>query len=174
MTTKELSDRELIIYRQVFSLQGTMEGKTQILKDTGTFDKYREIHNDYLTLIKTTKDEKVITEGLKRLIFLNWYHIMEPSCFTGLRELNGDTVHESYSFLNDSLKKNKIDEELKWMVSYYSCNDWTILTYSEKEMPELTAFVKNVDQDQNHLPDKDALVKTMIDRGQMGKYFTSW
>ena len=174
MTTKELSDKELNIYQQVFSLQGTMGEKIKQLKDSGIFDKYSEIHKQYLALIKTTENKEEINEGLKRLIFLNWYHIIEPSCFTGLWELDGDTIHESYLFLNDYLKKNKVDGELKWMVSYYSCNDWTILTYSENEMRELTAFVKSVDETKNHLPDKDVLTKTMINRGQMGKYFTSW
>jgi len=174
MTTKELSDKELDIYQQVTSLLGTMEEKTQQLKDSGIFDKYKEIHNQYLRLIKATSDKVEIKEGLKRLVFLNWYHMIEPSCFTGLWELDGDTIHESYLILNDCLKKDKVDKELKWMISYYSCNDWTILIYSEKEMPELTAFVKSVDQEKNHLPSKDELMKTMIDRGQMGKYFTSW
>jgi hypothetical protein len=174
MTTKDLSDIELSIYRQVFSLQGTMEDKTKQLKDSGTFDKYREIHNQYLRLIKTTEDVGEINEGLKRLIFLNWYHMIEPSCFTGLWELNGDSIHESYAFLNDYFKNDKVDGELRWMVSYYSCNDWTILLYSGKEMPELTAFVKSVDKTKNHLPDKDLLTKTMFNRGQMGKYFTTW
>ena len=68
---------------------------------------------------------------------------------------------------------NKVDGELKWMLSYYSCNDWTILSYCEKGMPELTAFVKCVDRTISQLPDKEVLMKTMTDRGQMGKYFTS-
>jgi hypothetical protein len=174
MTTKDLSDNELNIYQQVFSLHGTMEEKTKKLKDSGTFDKYREIHNQYLRLIKTSGDGGEINEGLKRLVFLNWYHIIEPSCFTGLWELDGDTIHESYSLLNDYLKMNKVDREFKWMLSYYSCNDWTILLYSKKEMPELTAFVKSVDPTISYLPDKEVLMNTMTDRGQMGKYFTSW
>lgn len=174
MTIKELSDRELDIYKKVFSLQGTMDEKTKQLKDSGTFDSYREIHNQYLEVIKSTRDEKEINEGLKRIIFLNWYHIIEPSCFTGIWELDGDTIHESYSILNDRLTDNKVDNELKWMLSYYSANDWTILDFSEKEMPQLTTFVKSVDQSQNHLPDKDELTNTMIDRGQMGEYFKSW
>ncbi|GHN00433.1 hypothetical protein WSM22_19220 [Cytophagales bacterium WSM2-2] len=173
MNINELSDNELNIFQQVISLCGTMEEKSKQLKDSGTFDKYREIHNQYLRLINTTEDKEEFNEALKRLIFLNWYHMMEPSCFTGLWELDGDTIHESYLHLNDYLKTNKADGELKWMVSYYSHNDWTILLYSEKEMPELTAFVKSVDRTKSHLPDKDVLAKTMIDRGQMGKYFAS-
>ena len=57
------------------------------------------------------------------------------------------------------------------MISYYSSNDWTILSFSEKEMPELTAFVKGVDQTKYHIPDKEILSKTMCDRGQMSEYF---
>ncbi|MBI3221182.1 MAG: hypothetical protein HYZ44_16860 [Bacteroidetes bacterium] len=100
--------------------------------------------------------------------------MIEPSCFTGIWELDGDTIHESYSILNDRLKYKKLDDELKWMISYYSVNGWTILLYSEKEMVELTYFVKTIDQTKIHLPDKGLLTTTMINRGQMGKYFTSW
>jgi hypothetical protein len=174
MTTRELSDKEMIICRHVFSLQGTMEQKSENLKNSGTFDEYTEIHKQYLTLIKETADEDERNEGLKRIIFLNWYHMVEPSCFTGIWELDGDTIHESYSILNDRLKYKKADDELKWMISYYSANDWTILLHSEREMVELTSFVKAVDQTTNHLPDKDLLTTTMTNRGQMGKYFTSW
>lgn len=173
MTTKELSDKEVEIYREIFSLQGTMVRKAEKLKTSGTFDKYRTIHNQYLTLIKTTEDEGEVIEGLKRIIFLNWYHLIEPSCFTGIWELDGDVIHESYSILDDRIRSNKIDEELKWMISYYSSNDWAILIFSEKGMPELTSFVKNVDQTKSFSPDKDELTKTMNDRGQMGEYFKS-
>jgi len=173
MTTKELSDKEVDIYRKVFSLHGTMDEKTNELKNLGTFEEYKEIHDQYLTLIKTTTNEKERNEGLKRIIFLNWYHIIEPSCFTGIWELDGDTIYESYSILNEHFKGNKVDAELEWMVSFYSCNEWTILVYSEREMPELTAFVKSIDQTKNHLPDKKVLSETMNDRGQMGEYFKS-
>lgn len=142
--------------------------------DSGTFHEYGLIHKQYLTLIKETTDEYERNEGLKRIIFLNWYHLVEPSCFTGIWELDGDAIHQSYSILNDRMKGDTMDDELKWMISYYSSNDWTILLYSEKEMDALTSFVKAVDQTKNHLPDKESLTKTMINRGQMGKYFTSW
>jgi uncharacterized protein YrzB (UPF0473 family) len=173
MTTKELSEKELEIYRQVVSLQGTMDEKIEKLRTSETFDKYRQIHNQYLTVIKTTDDKSEINEGLKRITFLNWYHIIEPSCFTGIWELDGDTIHDSYVLLNDCLKNSQMDKELEWMLSYYSSNDWTILLYSEKDMPELSSFIKNVDQTKFHLPNKETLTKTMNDRGQMGEYFKS-
>jgi len=144
MTNQELSDKELDIYRKVSLLQGTMDEKTKEVKASGAFDKYGEIHKQYLDLIKSAGEDKEIDEGITRITFLNWHHMIEPSCFTGIWELNGDTIHESYSILNDRLKSNKVDEELKWMPSYYSANDWTILSFSEKEMPCLTAFVKGI------------------------------
>jgi hypothetical protein len=79
MTTRELSDKEMIICRHVFSLQGTMEQKSENLKNSGTFDEYTEIHKQYLTLIKETADEDERNEGLKRIIFLNWYHMVVSS-----------------------------------------------------------------------------------------------
>src|SRR5688572_17760056 len=172
MTTKELSDRELNVYQKVFLLQGTMEEKTKKIRESGISERYKQIHTQYLTHIKSTGDEREIIEGLKRLIFLNWYHIIEPCCFTGIWELDENMIRESYSILNDRLKTNNVDKELKWMISYYAAAwEWAILSFSEKEMPELTTFVKNVDQSRNYLPNNDMLANTMTDRGQMGEYF---
>ena len=173
MTTKDLSDKEIDIYNTARSLNGTMDEKAKILRDSGIFDKYKQLHDQYLFLVNTSADQSERLEALKRTIFLNWYHIIEPSCFTGIGELNGDTIHKSYLVLNDYLKSKTADDELKWMLSFYAFNDWAILVHCKDDMPELIEFVTHVDSKHNHVPDKNMLVGIMIDRGQMGEYFKS-
>ena len=89
------------------SLHGIMEKKAKVLIDSGIIDKYNQIHDQYLPLIKTSPDPNERIEALKRTVFLNWYHLIEPSCFTGIGELNGDTIYDSYVVLNDYIKIKK-------------------------------------------------------------------
>ena len=127
----QLSDNEWQLYKDTISLSGTMEDITQQLSENGTYDKYREIHQQYLELLNTAADDKIKSEALKRLTFLNWYSILEPSCFTGIDNFDNKIIFNSFSILNDCIKDNKLDAEFIWMLSYYSSWDWIILSSSE-------------------------------------------
>lgn len=155
------------------SLNGTIESITEKLATEGIFEKYRNIHKNYLNLYLRIGDEEVKIEILKRLIFLNWYSMLEPSCFTGIDDLDPRTVFESYSILDHYLFSGKIDAEFKWMLSYYSSWDYTILEFSENKLEALTDFVKKVDTSILSFP-KNQLPKGAMDRrGQMGIYWIS-
>lgn len=106
-------------------------------------------------------------------MFLNWYGIIEPSCFTGIQDLDSSIIFESYSILNEYLIDNKIDKEFKWMLSYYSSWDFAILPFSENNLSALTKFVKEVDTTILACPKKQLPKGTMDNRGQMGLYWIS-
>jgi hypothetical protein len=150
-----------------------MEDLTQQLSKNGTYDKYREIHQQYLELLNTTADYKIKSKALKRLTFLNWYSILEPSCFTGINNLDNKTIFNSFSILNEYIKDSKLDLEFMWMLSYYSCWESIILTFSENKLDELTKFVKSVDTSTLHVPKNQLPKSSMDNRGQMGIYWTS-
>ncbi len=120
---------------------------------------------------KTTEDE-IKLEALKRLIFLNWYSFVEPSCFKGIRELNEKIAFNSYAVLNDYIKQNKLDKEFTWMLSYYSCWD-SIINFLENKFDDLINFVKSVDTSILHIPKHQLPKGTMDNRGQMGIYLKS-
>ena len=172
-TLDNLSNNECQLYKDTISLKGTIENLTQQLSENGTFDEYRRIHKQYLELFDTTIDDKIKLETLKRLTFLNWYSILEPSCFTGVDNLDNKTIFNSFSILNSYIKDNKLDSEFVWMLSYYSCWDWIILTFSENKLDELTKFVKSVDTSILHVPKHQLPKGSMDNRGQMGIYWTS-
>lgn len=172
-TLDSLSDKEWQLYNDTLSIKGTIEDLTQQLSENGTFDKYRQIHQEYLELFNTTADEKIKCEALKRLTFLNWYSIAEPICFTGVGNLDKDTIFISFSILNDYIKNNKLDTEFIWMLSYYSCWDNIILTFSENKLDELTKFVKSVDTSVLYVPKHQLPKGAMDNRGQMGIYWRS-
>lgn len=168
-----LSDQELELYNHASLLDGTMEGRTQQLVESAVFHVYRGVHRSYLDLFLNSDDNETKLEVLKRLIFLNWYSMVEPSCYTGIGDLDRSTVFDSYSILNEYLAEDKIDTELKWMLSYYASWDYTILEFSENKLEALTKFVKAVDCSVSHAPKNQLLNGTMVNRGQMGVYWMS-
>lgn len=170
-----LSDKELELYKYVKSLEGTMNSRTRQLAEKGVFDQYRTIHKNYLDLFFHTDNDETKMEILKRLIFLNWYSLVEHSCYTGIEELDRSIIFHSYSILNNCLigNDNEIDTEFKWMLSYYCSWDYAILEFSKNRLETLTQFVKGVDGSISHAP-KNQLPKGCMDgRGQMGIYWIS-
>lgn len=171
ITIDSLSIQELELYNYTDSLKGTIDQMEEQVH--GIYDQYRNIHNSYFDLFFNTENEETKLEILKRLVFLNWYGIIEPSYYTGIQDLDNSIILESYTILNEYLLSNKIDEEFKWMLSYYSSWDFAILPFSKNNLSALTKFVKEVDTTVLAYPKKQLLRGTMDNRGQMGIYWIS-
>jgi hypothetical protein len=99
--------------------------------------------------------------------------MVEPSCNTGIEDLDKMTILESYSILDQYLAEERIDAEFRWMLTYYSSWDYTILAFSENRLETLTAFVKAVDTSVSSLPRNQLPKGVMDNRGQMGIYWIS-
>lgn len=160
MNITELANKEIELYSKVTSMEGTLEAKTQQIQELGIFEAYREIFNHYAKL------NKIDSEALKRGLFLMWYSKLEPSCYTGIGELDKNSEEKIIKTLNRRLKREISSYELDWMISYYS--NWD---YLFEEFNEYDAF-------QNKLKDKVELPITidsgkMEKRGQMGIYWCS-
>ncbi|MGN7989261.1 hypothetical protein ACTJKC_18080 [Pedobacter sp. 22226] len=173
ITIDTLSNLELELYEYAESLNGNMDHRDKQLQEEGIFDQYRNLHKSYLDLFLNAKDEETKLEILKRLIFLNWYAQVEPSCYTGIQDLDNAVVFESYSILNEYLINHKTDQEFTWMLSYYSGWDFTILPFSELSLDALTKFVKEADHTVLASPIKHLPKGSMNNRGQMGIYWIS-
>jgi hypothetical protein len=168
-TLRELSDKELTLGNtSVFSY-------VPAAASTGSDVDYqfRDIHNAYLNLIESTPDEDVKTEALKRMVFLNWYYMAEPTMLTGMTELDDDAMTSSYRLLNNVIKADKLDAEFTWMLAFYSTWGFVILEYSEQDMPELTDFVEHYRWTVRQPPLKEQLGEVMENRGQMGKFWNA-
>jgi hypothetical protein len=122
---------------------------------------------NYFNLLKT----KTLKSKLKRLTFLNWYSQVDPSCFTGLDNLDEKVILSSFSLLNEHISENGLDSEFVWMLSFYSSWDWTILRFTKEKLIALGNFVKSVDNSISSIP-VNLLPKGSLDnRGQMGIYW---
>lgn len=168
-----LAAEEQRLYTYVESLTGTLEDKNQQLENAGVFAAYKQLHQQYLAACQVATSEPARLELLKRLAFLNWYSEMEPSFLTGIRELDEKAVFAVYTLLDAYIRDQKLDEELRWMLSYYSCWDYPLLHYADNRLPALTAFIQAVDQSVLHIPRQQLPPDTMANRGQMGLYWKS-
>lgn len=170
---RELSDNELrLSAKSIFTYAHAGNASAEITDSSVLFTDYRSIHNQYLSLYKSCDDAPVKTEALKRLIFLNWYYMAEPGLLTNIPQLDDDTMFEAYRILNGLLKDGAPDEELNWMLAFYSKWDYTILQFAEDGLDELTAFVKNNRWEIRQPPAKEWITGKMDNRGQMGRYLT--
>ena len=116
-----LAAEEQLLYAYVELLSGTLEQKNQQLENAGVFAAYKQLHQKYLAAYRAATSEPARLELLKRLVFLNWYGTLEPSFLTGIGELDEQVILAVYTLLDDYIRDQKLDEELRWMLSYYSC-----------------------------------------------------
>jgi hypothetical protein len=168
-----LSNRELHLYQRTAALTGTMEDKMQQLRSSTIVEEYKQLHKEHLTLLLASRDKQEQLELLKRLVFLNWYQLAEPSIYTGLDELDEEVVQAAYDLLDTWLSHDALDQEFQWMLSYYASWDYALLLYSENRLPTLTAFVKAVDLAASHSPYHQLPRHSMNNRGLMGRYWQS-
>jgi hypothetical protein len=171
ITLNKLSQNELRIYNEA----GYQQRHTGVeIVDTSNewlYKDYKSIHNEYLSLFDQSSEIFIKIEALKRLIFLNWNFFVEDYYFTGIKELDEATIVSSYEILNDYIRDDRLDDELNWMLSFYSSWDYFIFQYSENKLNELTTFVKKVDTFKINYPKKALPKGIMGNRGQMGIYW---
>jgi hypothetical protein len=174
LNIQELTARENELLSQVHGRVGSMNEKTQQLIESGIFDSYGELHNEYAVLAKTGN-----LEALKRAFFIQWYAVTEPSCFTGIPSRNpwGDgkgldkstekTVFDLVAQMIDS------DEELKWMTAWYSqITDYYLEAFWGKSaiIEDLRSYIHEIG---SSMSKPGFIIEPLEERGQMGEYFVS-
>lgn len=158
-TLDYLNREEHAILNLVETLKGTMEEIESKLESLSIAGKYRAIYKDYNSFFKSTND----LEALKRIIFIQWYAVLEPFAFTGISELNVKLERDNIAFLIDLIAKGLIDEEFKKMIAhYYSISYWYF--GADFKPLELAECVPEISEDSGLL---------FIDRGQMGRYWSA-
>jgi hypothetical protein len=160
MTLNELSDKELEILKRVEQVTGLMEDQNVELQNLGIFDEYKAIFNEYAQV----HEEEL--EALKRCLFLYWYALCEPGCFTGISGFDIEVIKKVLRILDRKLSTSDTDYELEWMLKYYSNWDFVfepfpdfINIHKKMKEPEKTELPETIDRE------------SMSKRGQMGYYW---
>jgi len=162
MEEADLTKKEIELYSVVVGLRGTMEERSAQLRDKGVFDAYKQIHSCYAD----NADEDL--ESLKRGLFIQWYSMTEPSCFTGIGELDSSSEKKIIKQIDKLIKHARVDSELSWMLKYYFTWDHVFERFEEYD--RLRDWIKNVAG--ADLPD-EINRDEMSRRGQMGQYWAS-
>jgi len=162
-----LADQEEAILRVVGSITDLMEERHERLVELGVYAEYRAVFGRYLRLLS---DPKAGAEALKRALFLSWYDLSEPACFTGVFELPSDSRYLVLEALNSAFTRGAIDNELRWMVPYYyHLTDFAFPNLNDH--PELARFLGRADPE-SYL--RGGLESRQFEgRGQMGHYWQS-
>lgn len=158
----ELARQERKIYAKVTSIKGTMEEKSEQIQKLGIFEEYNKVHQQYAKLCK----DKL--EALKRGLFLSWFAMSEPSCFTGIKDLDPESEEKIIMILDKRLINNETEYELDWMLGYYSNWNWVFDQFTKyKAFQNKLVNGTRVDMPNfiNH--------KEMKNRGRMGMYWSS-
>ncbi|NOT74218.1 MAG: hypothetical protein HOP08_04760 [Cyclobacteriaceae bacterium] len=162
MNLTELATAENELYAIVLQAHGTMEDKAIQLRSKGVYDKYKQIHKWY-----ADQSENEL-ESLKRGLFIQWYALSEPPCFTGINELALEAERKIINQVNKLIASDSMDYELRWMLKHYSTWDYVFERFMDfKELQEWIANKKG-----DELPDTIDRSE-MAKRGQTGRYWNS-
>jgi hypothetical protein len=161
---EELTQAEAALLKRVDAVTGLMEDKNARLNESGVFAEYSRIHRCYVELID---DPSCGLEALKRALFIQWYAVSEPACFTGILEVAAEPEAKILSRLDEMTKSGHLDAELRDMLRwYYQVSDW----YFERreQVPNLKRFLKEPPHEPPRLHKTD-----LGNRGQMTRYCQS-
>jgi hypothetical protein len=164
---QELAEREANLSAHVESLVGLMEDKEQRLAVDGTFADYAAIHEAYARLAGPPYTS---LEALKRAVFLGWYTDADPSCFTGVADLQEEAVSLTHYLLRVAWADGRLDREFEAMLGWYR----SIPPFDFAESPETDEFAHYLSSLSpegylSHTFSRDDLGA----RGQMGQYWIS-
>jgi hypothetical protein len=161
---EELAKEESRLLDQVRAADGLMEEKHAVLRESGIYAAYSKVHQGYAALIDDPLSGR---EALKRALFIQWYSVSEPSCFTGIRDLDSEAEAKVFHKLDELAERTQLDDELHYMLSwYYRISDWYFDARSD--VPNLIGWL---DDSHHDLPSYQK--RDFDDRGQMGDYWRS-
>ena len=169
MKTNELNltEQENELLARINATKGSMDEKAKQLEDDGVFDSYREIHKGYASLAMAGD-----IESLKRSLFIQWYAVSEPSCFTGIQEVDHDVEEVVFSIVENLIFNGHADEELKFMIAwYYQISSY----YFDTFWPNSPIFkiLSQFNQNHDYRIERFPLGEPLENRGQMGDYWMS-
>ena len=140
-----------------------MEEKQAQLARLGVFDDYARVHAAY-----ADRAAGGDVEALKRALFLQWYAVSEPSCFTGLSGLEPEAEHHVLERLDGLASEDGFDSELEWMLPYY----YAITDFhfdSHAGLPSLRRWLR--EHASTAFPDHHVRDPSLSGRGRMSGYW---
>lgn len=165
-TIHELAAEETRLLAVVERAHGLIEAKEAELDYAGVYDSYRAVHVAYARLITNPIDG---LEALKRALFLQWIAQIEPSCFTGVREIETGVEQYVIQATSRRLADHLADTELIVMLNWYaSLTDWYFAQFPLMPQREGCTHDESTQQLAAVFTEQ-----SLTNRGQMGRYWQS-
>lgn len=165
MKLENITIKENDLLNRVTEYKGDMDLVIENMNNDKIFRIYSDIHREYVLLATNEKN----IEALKRAIFLQWYSVSEPSCFTGIRDLSEEAEKESLELLSQLITQNNIDNEFNSMLFHYKeINDIPFIKF--KNFQIIKDYLKNIQQ-LNFTEELSSF--SFNNRGQLGNYWQS-
>ena len=164
----DLQRREHQIADAAANTTGTVDERTAALHAHGVLVESAAVHAGYVAL---AQPPAASSEALKRAAFLAWYRDVEPTCFTGIGDLEPAALNAAFGLLDAAALADAIDREFTAMLGwYFSLAEWHF-TAPGRATPALIQRLRS-------LPAEawTSLGFAAVDlqrRGLMGRYWTS-
>jgi len=177
LTIDELTTWEEQLIDQIHRSFGPMEQRTNQLMEANVFGQYYQIHQNYALLAQEGNNE-----ALKRAVFIQWYGVSEPGCYSGIpgtnswgggKGLNTVTERNILKLAERLILSDNTDAEFQWMMAwYYLISDF----YFEHFLGDLSPLViklRLLNQTRKLWSDGVPSEAVLTGRGQMSDYWLS-
>jgi hypothetical protein len=114
----EVAQREMVVLARAVATSRTMQDKERLLRADGTFAESAAIHATYVDFAAGLWSPNAL-EALKRAVFLGWYAAVEPSCFTGVDDLDETVLQREFDLLLATTRDGRLDGEFEAMLGWY-------------------------------------------------------
>jgi hypothetical protein len=162
---RELAERERsLLETKVYGAKGLVEEKHRQLAEAGVYAEYGDIHRAYVSLVDHTPSG---VEALKRALFLGWYAVCEPACFTGIWNLDTSAEAAVFVHLSQRVREGLCDPDLTGMLGWY----YHVAGYYFDS--HLDVDVVSLVRSFSVLEAASSARGAFEGRGQMGTYWTS-
>ena len=129
-------------------------------EQAGIYAAWRDIFRQYTLLARHD------LEALKRALYLCWAERSQNPLSSGIKDLDEDAVREVLAAANELAGTDRLDAELRWMLSYYH-----LVEPSYVDRFDDLEDLKRISEQDPLLYRKDCLKCSFGNRGHMGRYW---
>ncbi len=162
MDSKAVKELAAMERRWLHKQHRIVKDRAAAYERTGVYAAWRDIFQQYASLARRDP------EALKRAIYLAWTQYSQNPLLSGVKDLDEKTVREVLALADDLARRNRLDDELQWMLSYYYLVEPRYLDRFDG--------VEHLKQASRHEPllyRRACLSRSFRGRGHMGRYWRS-
>lgn len=137
-----------------------VKDRAHAYEQAGVYAAWRDIFRQYTLLARRD------LEALKRAVYLCWTERSQDPLLSGVKDLDQDVVREVLAAAADLAGANRLDAELRWMLSYYHLVEPSYLDRFD-DLEDL----KRISGEDPLLYRDECLKCSFENRGHMGRYW---